>query len=84
MCIDCVISFAQGNSGYDTKSKTGIGLDYALVNHKNNFGISTAITSPWLLRNSLAFRADTGYFFPTSEDNPNGFYFLTVQLWAVI
>lgn len=63
-CAICAFVFAQENPGYDKKSKTGIGLDYALVNRKNNFGVSAALTSPWLFTNSPAFRADTGYFFP--------------------
>ena len=71
----CTFLFAQENPGYDKKSKTGIGLDYALVNRKNNFGVSAALTSPWLFTNSLAFRADTGYFFP-SEEHSNGFLVL--------
>lgn len=64
MCTVCTFFFAQENPCYDKKSKTGIGLDYALVNRKNNFGVSAALTSPWLFTNSPSFRADTGYFFP--------------------
>ena len=45
-CTICAFVFAQENPGYDKKSKTGIGLDYALVNRKNNFGVSAALTSP--------------------------------------
>ena len=73
LCAVCTFSFAREGSDY--RSMSGIGIDYALVGRQNNFGLSAALTSPWLFDNSLAFRANTDYFFP-SADHRSGFFVL--------
>ena len=73
LCAVCTFSFAK--EGSDQRSMSGIGIDYALVGRQNNFGLSAALTLSWLFDNSLAFRANTDYFFP-SADHRSGFFVL--------
>ena len=75
LCAVCTFSFAKEGCAWNKSSKTGVGIDYALVGRNNKFGISAALTSPWLIANSLGFRANTEYFFPNKE-NRNGFFVL--------
>ena len=49
LCAVCTFSFAKEGCAWNKSSKTGVGIDYALVGRNNKFGISAALTSPWLI-----------------------------------
>ena len=69
----CALAFADE----ERDSVTGFGLDFALTGRNNDFALSTAVSSPWLFRNSLGFRVNTDYFVPSRVRNdPYGFFAL--------
>lgn len=63
--LGALCAFGFADDGRD--SVTGVGLDFALTGRNSDFAVSTAVSSPWLFRNSLGFRVNADYFVPNRE-----------------
>ena len=51
----------------ENRDVTGLALEYGLIGRQSDFGISLAITSPWLFHNAFALHLNADCFFPNSQ-----------------
>ena len=47
----------------ENRDVTGLALEYGLIGRQSDFGISLAITSPWLFHNAFALHLNADCFF---------------------
>ena len=67
VCLLCTVSLCTFAKESGEKKETGIGFDFALAGLKNDFALSTSVTSPWFFYNSFAFRINGEYYFPSRQ-----------------
>lgn len=75
----CCVVFVSVYAEPKQSAVTGIAFDYALVGRQNDFGMSAAVTSPWLFYNSAALKINAGCFFPNPQ-RKKFYYVLDVSL----